>query len=62
MTDALDCWKQADKCLHFARSEKDEELKALLHDMARTWRTLACQIERIRDLRDELAQYWAKMH
>jgi hypothetical protein len=62
MTDAPDCRRQADRCLHMARSAKDERVKALLHDMARTWTMLAQQIERMDALRDGLAPYSAQRH
>jgi hypothetical protein len=62
MTDALDCRRQADRCLHMALSAKDERVKSLLHDMARTWTILARQIERMDALRDGLAPYWANRH
>jgi hypothetical protein len=46
-----------------AQFGQDEQvLKILLRDLARTWMTLACQIERIDLLRDELAPYWATIH
>ena len=61
MTDALDCRRQADGRLYMAQFAMDEQVvKSLLRDIARTWMTLACQIERIDVLRDELAPYWAK--
>jgi hypothetical protein len=59
MTDALHCQTQADRCMHVAQSAKDERVKALLHDMARTWTILARQIERMDALREGLAPYWA---
>ena len=37
-------------------------MKIRLRDLARTWMTLAYQIERIDVLRDELAPYWATIH
>ena len=63
LTDALDCRRQADSCLHMARFAKNEQvMKTLLRDMARTWMTLARQIERMDALRDDLAPYWATIH
>ena len=63
MTAALDCRRQADRCLFMAQFAQNEQvLKILLPDLARTWMTLACQIERMDVLRDELAPYWATMH
>jgi hypothetical protein len=62
MTDALDCRRQADRCLNAAQYTKAQVIKALLRDLARTWTTLARQIERVDDLRDDLAPYWATMH
>jgi len=63
MTAALDCRRQADSCLYTAQFAKDEQvMKSLLRDMARTWMSLACQIERMDALRDDLAPYWATMH
>jgi hypothetical protein len=63
MTAALDCRKQAVRCLSLAQSAMDEQVvKMCLRDLARTWMTLACQIERIDALRDDLAPYWATIH
>ena len=46
-----------------ARFAKDEQvMKTHLRDLARTWMTLACQIERMDALRDDLAPYWATIH
>jgi hypothetical protein len=46
-----------------ARFAQDEQvLKIRLRDLARTWTTLARQIERLDALRDELAPYWATIH
>jgi hypothetical protein len=63
MTAALDCRRRADRCLYLARFAQDEQvLKIRLRDLARTWTTLARQIERLDALRDELAPYWATIH
>jgi hypothetical protein len=63
MTAALDCGRQADRCLYMAQFAIDEQvMKMRLRDLARTWMTLACQIERIDALRDDLAPYWATIH
>jgi hypothetical protein len=63
LTDALDCRKQAAGCLHMAQFAIDGQvMKSRLRDLARTWMTLAHQIERIDVLRDDAAPYWATMH
>jgi hypothetical protein len=63
MTAAFDCRKQADSCLYMAQFAKGEQvMKSLLRDIARTWVSLAWQIERMDALRDDLAQYWATKH
>jgi hypothetical protein len=61
MNRALDCRRQADRCLHVAHYAKAQVMQALLRDLARTWTTLARQIERIDALRDDLAPYWATL-
>ena len=63
MADELDCKMQAERCLCMAQFAMDEQvMKMRLRDLARTWMTLACQIEHIDALRDDLAPYWATMH
>jgi hypothetical protein len=51
-SDALECRRQADRCMQMAQSAVDAELKTLLPDMAETWMTLARQTERLNTLRD----------
>jgi hypothetical protein len=63
MAAALGCKRQADSCLYMAHFAKDEQvMKSLLRDIARTWMSLACQIERMDVLRNDLAPYWATMY
>jgi hypothetical protein len=63
MTDALDCRRQADGCLYMAQFAIDGQvIRTRLLDIARTWTTLARQLERIDTLRDDLARYWVTLH
>jgi hypothetical protein len=51
-SDALECKRQADRCLQMAQSAEDAALKTLLLDTAQTWLTLARQAERLDALRE----------
>jgi hypothetical protein len=55
-SDALDCRRQADRCLQTAQSAgSDAELTRLLLDMTQTWMTMARQLEHMDALQDGLS-------